>query len=68
MKKIGLIDYYLDEWHANHYPAWITEANAGFQVCYAYAEADVPPNRRNEYGHLVSHARYHTLYALRRAV
>ncbi len=44
MKKIGLIDYYLDEWHANHYPAWIAEANAGYQVCYAYAEADVPPS------------------------
>ena len=21
--KIGLIDYMIDEWHANNYPAWI---------------------------------------------
>ena len=25
MKKIGFIDFYLDEWHANNYPAWIRE-------------------------------------------
>ena len=23
MKKIGFIDYYLSEWHANKYPAWM---------------------------------------------
>ena len=23
MKKIGFVDYYLSEWHANNYPAWI---------------------------------------------
>lgn len=25
MKKIGFIDYYLSEWHANNYPIWIKE-------------------------------------------
>lgn len=25
MKKIGFIDYFLDEWHANNYPDWIRE-------------------------------------------
>ena len=27
MKKIGFIDLYLSEWHANEYPAWIRRAN-----------------------------------------
>lgn len=43
MKKIGFIDYYLDEWHANNYPAWIEKASAGeYKVCYAYGEIDSP--------------------------
>ncbi len=29
MKTIGFIDYYLDEWHANMYPAWIRAASKG---------------------------------------
>ena len=24
--KIGFIDYYLDEWHANNYPQFLREA------------------------------------------
>ena len=44
MKKIGFVDYYLSEWHANNYPAWIEEAcaNAGldYKLCYAWAELD----------------------------
>ena len=28
MKKIGFIDYYLDEWHANNYPEMIAEQEA----------------------------------------
>ena len=32
--KIGFIDYYLDEWHANKYPAWIKEASNGFCVFF----------------------------------
>lgn len=47
MKKIGIIDYYLSEWHANNYPAWISEANAvlgtDYEVAYAWAEKDVSP-------------------------
>ena len=42
-KKIGFIDYYLDEWHANNYPAWIREASNGeYEVAYAYGEIDSP--------------------------
>ena len=26
MKKIGFVDYYISEWHANNYPTWIKEA------------------------------------------
>lgn len=41
MKKIGFIDYYLDEWHANQYPAWIREASDGNMiVAYAYGLKD----------------------------
>ena len=42
-KKIGFIDYYLDEWHANNYPAWIEKASNGeYTVAYAYGEIDSP--------------------------
>ena len=44
MKKIGFVDYYLDEWHANNYPAWIEEANktlgTDYRVAYAWAEKE----------------------------
>ena len=44
MKKIGFVDYYLSEWHANNYPAWIKEAceNVGldYELAYAWAELD----------------------------
>ncbi|PAV28321.1 hypothetical protein CIL05_16935 [Virgibacillus profundi] len=46
MKKIGFIDYYLDEWHANNYPKWIREnaaaAKRNCDVTYAWAEIDQP--------------------------
>lgn len=43
MLKIGFIDYYLDEWHANNYPAWIREASGGeVEVAYAFGEIDSP--------------------------
>ena len=43
MKKIGFIDYYLDEWHANNYPAWIREQSGGeMVVAYAYAHREPP--------------------------
>ncbi len=42
-KTIGFIDYYLDEWHANNYPAWIeAESNGEYKVAYAYGEIDSP--------------------------
>ncbi|MCD9023799.1 Gfo/Idh/MocA family oxidoreductase [Cohnella silvisoli] len=41
MKKIGFIDYYLDEWHANKYPAWIEQATNGeMKVTCAYGKKD----------------------------
>ena len=43
MKKIGLVDYYISEWHANHYPAWIKELDRGYEVAYAWAEEEVSP-------------------------
>lgn len=43
MKKIGFIDYYLDEWHANNYPQWLKEQSKGAcEVCYAYGDIDSP--------------------------
>ena len=43
MKKIGFIDYFLDEWHANNYPKFIAdECGNEFEVAYAYAEIDKP--------------------------
>ena len=29
MRKIGFVDHYIDEWHANNYPAWIRESSFG---------------------------------------
>jgi hypothetical protein len=47
MLKIGFVDYYLSEWHANNYPAWIDAACARlglqYKVAYAWAELDVSP-------------------------
>ena len=47
MKKIGFIDYYISEWHANNYPQWINDAceklGAEYKVAYAWAELDVSP-------------------------
>ena len=38
MKKIGFIDLYLDEWHANNYPAWFRESTLwnGFELAGAW--------------------------------
>lgn len=48
IKKIGFIDYYLDEWHANHYPEWIRQlSNGAYAVSYAYAEIDSPLGGRS---------------------
>ena len=43
MKKIGFVDYYLSEWHANNYPAWFAEVDPEYQIAYAWAEMDVSP-------------------------
>ena len=43
MIKVGFIDYYLDEWHANSYPELIKKCSGGrYEVCYAYAKIDSP--------------------------
>ena len=45
MKKIGFVDYYISEWHANVYPGWIKEIceakGLDLTVAYASAERDV---------------------------
>ena len=47
MKKIGFIDNFLSEWHANNYPDIIRKHSLaqkeGLEVCYAYAHTDVSP-------------------------
>ena len=41
--KIGFIDYYLDEWHANNYPEQLRLLSGGeIEVAYAFAEIDAP--------------------------
>ena len=48
MKKIGFIDYYLDEWHARHLPEWIEKASDGeMKVAYAYGLTDAPQGLDN---------------------
>ena len=43
MKKIGFIDYYLDEWHAKTYPEFFKNiAGDRMEVAYAYGEIDAP--------------------------
>ena len=47
MKKIGFIDNFLSEWHANNYPAMFLQnplyKEFGMEICYAYAREDVSP-------------------------
>lgn len=44
MKKIGFIDYYIDEWHANNYPRWFREQTKklglAWEVSYVWAECN----------------------------
>ncbi len=43
MKKIGFIDHYLHEWHAENYPEMIKKYSDGkMEVCFAYGETDNP--------------------------
>ena len=47
MMKIGFIDYYLDEWHANNYPQMLREASGGeMEVVCAYGMIDHPNGGR----------------------
>ncbi len=49
MKKIGFIDYYLDEWHANNYPAFFENVVGDeMKVCYAWAKIDAPNGMTNK--------------------
>ena len=50
MKKIGFIDLFIDEWHANNYPQWFREApRAGeFELGYAWEEKTQPGGRSLE--------------------
>lgn len=51
MKRIGFIDYYLDEWHANNYPQWLRDDiklnNRDFELAYAWADIEVPGKMGN---------------------
>ena len=40
-KKIGFIDLFIDEWHANNYPKWIAQSSLGsdYEVAYAWEES-----------------------------
>jgi hypothetical protein len=41
--NVGFIDYYLDEWHANHYPQLLQQKSDGrLKVAYAYGKIDSP--------------------------
>ena len=44
MKKIGFVDYYISEWHANNYPNWIKEVceatGEEMEVAYVWAELE----------------------------
>ncbi len=44
MKKIGFIDLFIDEWHANNYPGWFSkDKRAGeFELYMAYEEYTKP--------------------------
>ncbi len=46
--KIGFIDYYLDEWHANAYPKTMREASGGeIEAVYAYGQVVSPLTGRD---------------------
>lgn len=44
MNRIGFIDYFLDEWHANNYPDWIRASSRSdsYEVALAWAAMDKP--------------------------
>ncbi len=46
-KKIGFIDLYIDEWHANNYPGWFRACKnfEGFELGYAWEEYPNPEGK-----------------------
>jgi predicted dehydrogenase len=46
VKKIGFIDYYIDEWHANNYPTWIRDSRLGKEFEVALAWDEIHPDGR----------------------
>ena len=43
MIRVGFVDYYLDEWHANNYPRLLHDRSGGqVKVCAAYGRIDSP--------------------------
>jgi hypothetical protein len=40
--KIGFIDYYLDEWHANNYPRFFRQWTEGCEIAYAWGKIAKP--------------------------
>ena len=53
MKKIGLIDYYINEWHALNYPSFLKNIkdsiDEDFEITDFYAETDYPNLSSDEY-------------------
>ena len=50
MIRLGFIDYFLDEWHANNYPGWLRQqAKArGIDLDLGYAWADCERGRTTD--------------------
>lgn len=51
-RKIGFIDYFIDEWHANNYPKMIADSSLGdqFEVALAWEQLDPPPAGKRPIG------------------
>lgn len=48
MKKIGVIDYYLDQYHFENYPTWISKASDGeMKIAYAYGKTEHEGGKTN---------------------
>lgn len=46
-KRIGFIDYYIDEWHSNNYPEFFRKTSSGkdFEVTLAWEQSPHPDRR-----------------------
>ena len=48
MKKIGVIDYYLDQYHFENYPSWIKKLSDGeMEIAYAWAKVEHEGGKSN---------------------